>query len=173
MEAAQQREAQRLLHHQLAQPQERQQRQLPTVEEIISNAPLPERAKAWLRDHPEYITDPERNARLQEMHHVAKYHAGEEYTDSYFDKMEALLGLGSPDVSITVENEHSREQSPQDMMEQPTMTAPPPRRQISVPQFASERSTPAAPPPRSHPQHVPPVSAPPHREVPMRNGRRL
>src|SRR5262245_29429596 len=62
MEAAQQRVSQ--LETQIAQQaqiqhqlQQAPQQQQPSVETIIANAPLPENAKAWLLQHPEYITD--------------------------------------------------------------------------------------------------------------------
>jgi len=151
--------------HQLQQPQEQQPQepQQVDVEVIIENAPLPENAKAWLRQHPDYVLDPALNARMQKMHHVAEYQAGEQFTDAYFARLEELLGLQP------ATNGHD---------EVPPMSEPSPpaqRRQISVPQFASERPAPPAPAPRpQHEQHVPPASAPPHREVPSyRSGRRM
>jgi hypothetical protein len=63
----------------------------PTVEQIISRAQIPEQAKAWLRMHPVYVSDPEKNARMREVHNVAQAHG--EFTPEYFDRMEVLLGL--------------------------------------------------------------------------------
>jgi hypothetical protein len=73
-----------------AEPQEPQQ---PTTEEIIAASGLPERAKHWLRQYPEYVSDPIKNAQMQKMHNVAEYQAGSEFTERYFDRMEILLGL--------------------------------------------------------------------------------
>jgi hypothetical protein len=64
-----------------------------TTEQIIADAQIPEGAKNWLRSHMEYMTDPVKNARITKMHHVAEYQAGGEYTDSYFERLEELLGL--------------------------------------------------------------------------------
>jgi hypothetical protein len=70
-------------------PQEQPQ----TIEQIIEVSGLPERAKAWLRQHTDYLLDPAKNEKLQKMHHVAEYQAGDAYTDMYFERMEHLLGL--------------------------------------------------------------------------------
>lgn len=74
------------------QPQQRVQ-QPPSVEQIIAGAAVPEQAKAWLRAHPDYITDPTKNAQLVKMHNVAEYQAGGEFTPAYFERIEVLLGL--------------------------------------------------------------------------------
>jgi hypothetical protein len=63
------------------------------TEEIISATQLPERAKRWLREHPEYIQDISKNATIIALHDVAKRQAGSEWDDRYFEKMEGLLGL--------------------------------------------------------------------------------
>jgi hypothetical protein len=74
--------------------EEPQQQQVPTAEEIIANCGLPDNAKMWLRAHPEYVTDFEKNKILRKMHNVAEWQSGgQEYTDLYFDKMNVLLGL--------------------------------------------------------------------------------
>jgi hypothetical protein len=50
---------------------------------------LPEPAKAWLRLHPDYWTDPAKAFQLQELH---KELAGvPEFSDEYFNKLDALL----------------------------------------------------------------------------------
>jgi hypothetical protein len=73
-------------------PQEPEQQQ-PTTEHIIASSSLPERMKNWLRQHPDYVTDPVKNNQIQRMHYVAEYQAGGEWTDLYFDRMERLLGF--------------------------------------------------------------------------------
>src|SRR5262245_57743387 len=39
-----------------------------SVEEIIEGCQLPERAKSWLRAHPDYVTDPAKVAQITAMH---------------------------------------------------------------------------------------------------------
>jgi hypothetical protein len=65
----------------------------PTVEKIIANSGLPERAKTWLREHSDYISDPSKNATLISLHGVAARQAGSEWTDDYFSRMDELLGF--------------------------------------------------------------------------------
>jgi hypothetical protein len=67
--------------------------QEPTDQFEQAIASLPERAKRWYRNNPEFLTNPERAAQVQYCHFVAAREAGGEGTDSYFDKMEHLLGL--------------------------------------------------------------------------------
>jgi hypothetical protein len=74
-------------------PQQQPQQRPVTMEQIIADSQIPERAKAWLRQHPEYMTDSVKNARIAKMHYVAEHQAGGEYTDSYFERLEELLGL--------------------------------------------------------------------------------
>src|SRR5262249_53150099 len=153
-------EAQALLRHQLEQAAASQQQpQQPTVEDIIANAPLPERAKSWLREHPDYILDQAKNAKLQELHFVAKYQSGEEFTDAYFDRMEDLLELSperaNDEDTTTVVNAEPA----------PMTASPQPQRRINVPQFATgPRPAAASPAPPPQPVHhhagVAPMSAP-------------
>jgi hypothetical protein len=122
-------------HPQLAaEPQAPQQ---PTTEEIIAASGLPERAKAWLREYPEYVSDPIQNARLQKLHAVAEHQAGGQWTPEYFERMEVLLGL--------------KQEQPRQVQERPVTNAAP--------------ATGNGAPPRRQPMAVP-VSAPPTREVP-------
>src|SRR5262245_12310012 len=62
-----------------------------SVEEIIEGCNLPERAKSWLREHPDYVTDPVKVAQITAMHPAACSLGGEAFSDSYFDSMERLL----------------------------------------------------------------------------------
>jgi hypothetical protein len=76
------------------QSEERPQQRPITMEQIIADAPIPERAKAWLRQHSDYMTDPVKNARITKMHHVAEYQAGgTAYSEDYFQRLEELLGI--------------------------------------------------------------------------------
>jgi hypothetical protein len=162
MEAAQARvqqlEAEIAQQAQIAhQLQQAQQQPSDPVEIALARCGLPERAVQWLREHPDYVLNPERNAQLQYLHHVAARESGEPFSDKYFERMEHHLGL-------------SPQPAPAD--EAPPMNNEPMPRRISIPAFASEpRPEPPAPAPA--PRLGPPVSAPPHREaVSLSNGRR-
>lgn len=91
---------QRPPQQQQRQPQVQQQPSQDPVEATISAAPIPDRAKTWLRQHRDFMTDPEKNAKLQDAHWEAKAAAGGEYTNAYFDKMESLLGLRQSSPSV-------------------------------------------------------------------------
>lgn len=68
------------------------------IEAVLANSPLPDKAKAWLRAHPEYLTDQEKNAALQYHHWQARREA-EEFSDGYYSAMERLLGLRQQNVA--------------------------------------------------------------------------
>jgi hypothetical protein len=140
-------QAERITREAVSHPQlatEPQEPQAPTTEQILAASALPERAKNWLRQRPEYVTDPIKNARLVKMHNVAEYQAGGEFTDSYFDRMEILLGL-------------KQEAQPRQIQERPA-TQQGNGAQHSSPARQQQRSV--------------PMSAPPTRDVPsMSSGR--
>jgi hypothetical protein len=50
--------------------------QMPSAEDIIERSALPSRAKTWMRQHPDFVTDPAKNALLQKMHNVAEWQSG-------------------------------------------------------------------------------------------------
>ena len=137
------------LNRQAPQPQlaeEPQAPQQPTVEQIISGATIPERAKAWLRQHPEYVSDPVKNNTLVALHDVAKRQSGSEFTDAYFEKMEELLDL-APRGNGQVQHRPA-----------PPVSAP------AAPRYEA--------PPRQQQRSTVPMSAPPSREAPsMASGR--
>jgi len=49
---------------------EPQQQQQPTLEEMIAH--LPGRVQRWYRSNPEWLTNPEKAAQIQYVHHVAR-----------------------------------------------------------------------------------------------------
>jgi hypothetical protein len=114
-------------------------------------ASVPEAAANWLRDHPEYMNDPRKNAALQHYHWIAKDEAGEEFTPKYIECLEHHLGM--------------RQQPPPQPngAQRPAQSAP-----VSAHAPAPRASAPAR-------QYAgPPVSAPPTRESPsMTTGRPL
>src|SRR5262249_18541656 len=138
--------AEKLAQQPVNQPQhaeEPREPQVPTLEEAIAS--LPPRMQRWYRNDPELATNPEKAAKLQYMHHVARREVGEEFTDPYFDRMESMLGL-APSA-----NGQARP------IERPSAPAPAPRR-VEQP-VRQQRS-------------AVPMSAPVHREVPsMSSGR--
>jgi hypothetical protein len=108
-----------------------------TVEQIIAGSGLPDRAKDWLRQHPDYVTDPAKNAHVQKMHHVAEYQTGgETFTEKYFHRMEVLLGLRpearQPAPQRGVQSAPARQQT----YSGPPLSAPPTR---EVPSMTSGR----------------------------------
>lgn len=70
---------------------------------------LTPRAQAWVREHPEFATDPKLNRKLVAAHHtaVAEDHVYE--SDAYFARLEEILGLGDADTEV-VEEEAPRRQ---------------------------------------------------------------
>jgi hypothetical protein len=73
-------------------PPPQQQEPIDPVEFVLANTNLPERAKGWLRQHPEYVLDPEKNAELQHFHWKARKEA-EDFSDGYYSALERHLGF--------------------------------------------------------------------------------
>jgi hypothetical protein len=120
-----------------------------TVEEIIANTTLPDRAKNWLRRHPDYATDPAKTNRLLVLDEIATHRAGGQFTEAYFEQMEDLLGFRRREPTRAEILAHL-ERMPE------TTTATSPRNAAPL-----RQRPPAAP-----------VSAPVHRDPPsMANGR--
>jgi hypothetical protein len=111
-------------------------------------AALPERAQRWCRAHPEFLTNPERAAQLQYCHWVAKREIGEEGTDAYFDRMEALLDIST-----------QQQQQPKPGSNGHSAPAAPPRNSAPA-ALAARNGVPARQQYNGH------VSAPPTRDVP-------
>jgi hypothetical protein len=77
------------------------QQQDDPIEQAISS--LPERAKEWLRQHRDYLLDPRKNAALQHHHWQAVDEAGgQQFTDTYYEALERLLGMRAPPASRQV-----------------------------------------------------------------------
>jgi hypothetical protein len=155
MERAEALQHQAASHPQLAAESRPPQPQQDPMEAAI--ATLPARAQRWYRAHPELCTDPEKAAQVQYAHWVAKRETGEELTDSYFDRMEHLLGFRQPQQPKPASNEHAHARPPENNqtngMQAPPRHSAPPRQQQQRPASA-------------------PVSAPPTRSVPsMSTGR--
>jgi len=130
-----------------AEPQQPQE-PIDPIEFVLANSGLPEGAKAWLRKHPEYVLDPEKNAELQHFHYKARREAGSEFDDGYYGVLERHLGIaartnGHTETKPTVQPTNYAEQ----------------RNSVPQRQLAPQRMS-------------VPVSAPPTREAPsMTTGR--
>lgn len=125
---------------QASQPQPRpQQTRQKTAAEIISEAPIPDSAKAWLRQHEEFITDEAKNQKLQSMHHVAKHNAGGEFTDAYFHQMDVLLGFKQDGAATSNGSAGQPMSSPQ--RQSAPVSAPPTREAPSMSTGRSPTST--------------------------------
>jgi hypothetical protein len=104
--------------------EEPQQQVPPTAEQIIEGSGLPELAKTWLRQHPEYVSDPAKNARLRKMHNVAEWQSGQEYTAAYFDRMDILLGLKQEPRPAQSNGNATPQRAPQAAPARPRTAAP-------------------------------------------------
>jgi hypothetical protein len=65
----------------------------PQQQDPIESLQMPDRAKEWLREHPEYIQNPRLNARLQVAHWDAIEAGHKEFSTGYFAEIEKLVGL--------------------------------------------------------------------------------
>jgi len=76
---------------------------------------VPERAKEWLREHPEYVSDHRKNAKLQSVHWDAvdegKAKGFDTFSTDYFITVEKLLGLRK-DESVIEDVEVKRPVTP-------------------------------------------------------------
>ncbi len=60
----------------------------------IENFNVPPRIKNWLRAHPDYISNPRLNAKIQNLHWVIVDDEGlEPYSNEYLESMETHLGM--------------------------------------------------------------------------------
>src|SRR5262245_16678081 len=87
-ETANQHQQQRLATEPPPQPQ-----QPLTVEQMLANSGLPERAQHWLRQRPDWVTDPAKLNRLGAVEELAREQVGSQWTDEHFDRMEEMLGF--------------------------------------------------------------------------------
>lgn len=115
----------------------RQEPQEPTFEECIAH--LPERARGWYRRDPKLLSDPERAAQVQYVHHVVCRELGGEGTeDAYFNRMEAMLfpsttnGQARPTESTPPAAPAPRHEAPPRRAMSAPVSAPPSREPVSM-----------------------------------------
>lgn len=56
---------------------------------------LPQTAKNWLRAHPEYLSDPRKNSKIQSLHWDVLDEGHEPFSQAYYESLEVHLGLRS------------------------------------------------------------------------------
>lgn len=67
------------------------------VNDPIENSNVPSHIKSWLRSHPEYISNPKLNAKIQNLHWVVVDDEGlEPYSREYLKSIEIHLGMREP-----------------------------------------------------------------------------
>jgi hypothetical protein len=98
------------------------------LEQIL--ATVPEGARGWLRAHPEYLGDPEKNAQIRHAHLVAARETGdEEFGPHYYERLEHHLGLRPQRQP----QQSARQVAPRPAMQRHTsVSAPPTRDSISM-----------------------------------------
>src|SRR5262249_46930399 len=72
--------------------QQPQQRQAPTFEQQIAGLPQP--AQQWLRNHPEFMTDPAKNREIQLTHgYLVDRKKITAFSDAYFEALDQEFGF--------------------------------------------------------------------------------
>lgn len=78
-------------------PEQRQPQRAPTVDEVIDNMEVPRVAKDWLRQSPQYLTNPRLNLKLQNWHHEAIEAGNEPFDAGYMRYFNEKAGLIEPE----------------------------------------------------------------------------
>lgn len=71
----------------------------------LARANIPEAAKTWLRAHPEYLSDPRKNSKLQSLHWDVMDEGHPAFSPEYFDSIERKLGLKAAAEKIEEDEE--------------------------------------------------------------------
>jgi hypothetical protein len=97
------------------------------LEQVL--ATMPEGVRGWLRQRPQYLSDPEKNAQIQHAHLVSVRETGDdEFGARYFAQLESNLGLRPPRQP----QQQTRPASRPAMRQQTSVSAPPTRDSISM-----------------------------------------
>jgi hypothetical protein len=125
------------LQHEAAKPQHPQlaNEPRPATPDPLEDglAHIPAATRDWLRNHPEYLRDPERNAALQHHHWTAKRETGEEHTPRYLERLEFHLGMRQQPQAP-----RNAAPAPRQQYKGPPMSAPPHR---DPPSYTTGRPT--------------------------------
>ena len=101
-------------------PQEQRQPQRPpTIDEAIDNMKVPRVAKDWLRQNPQYLTNPRLNLKIQNWHHEAIEAGNEEFDAGYMRYINEKAGLIEP------ENDNESESRRAPIVSAPVSREPP------------------------------------------------
>jgi len=110
----------------------------PQQQDALDSTALPPLAKTWLREHPEYLHNPEKNAEIQYLHWKVVAEGLQPYSQPYFERMEERLGMrGSLEPEDDEELEVSEEEKPT-QTRKIAYSAPPSR---EVPKASGQRDT--------------------------------
>lgn len=96
---------------QQVQQQRQQQAQQPQGDQL-DRTNLPQTAKNWLRAHPEYLTDPRKNAKIQSLHWDVLDENHEPFSAAYYVSLEEKLGLRSKPRQNVAEEEFEDDNPP-------------------------------------------------------------
>lgn len=88
-----------------AKPEQRQQ-----AGDNLDNFNIPDTAKRWLRAHPEFLTDPRKNAKIQSLHWDVVDEGHEPFSDAYYASLETHLGMRKKETP-KVEDEEEPERT--------------------------------------------------------------
>ena len=102
------------------------QPQINPLEQVLATVPVA--ARGWLRNHPEYLSDPEKNAQIQHAHLVAARETGDaEFGPKYYARLEQHLGLRPPH-----QPQQARPASRPAVERRTSVSAPPHRESVSL-----------------------------------------
>lgn len=90
-----------------AQPQQPQQQG-----DALDRTNLPQTAKNWLRAHPEYLSDPRKNAKIQSLHWDVLDEGHQPFSDEYYASLEVHLGLRSKPRQDVADDDDEEEVQP-------------------------------------------------------------
>lgn len=92
------------LESRISAPEEPKKPQTPTVESTINDLKIPEVGKSFLREHPEFLTNPSLNIRIQNWHIEAIEDKGfKPFDDDYMDYINERAGFKEPEVEPEVQ----------------------------------------------------------------------
>jgi hypothetical protein len=83
----------------LNRPRPQQPQPQMTVEQMLNNMPLTQQERAYLRNHPELVSDPTNNKRLEVAYIDSQQKGLERDSREYFDFLNSRLGYGTSRVT--------------------------------------------------------------------------
>lgn len=77
----------------------------------LDKTSLPDAAKSWLRSHPDYLSDPRKNSKIQALHWDVIDEGHAPFSTAYFDSMEQHLGLREAPKRVEQEQPRTQERT--------------------------------------------------------------